>query len=128
MLRNPCLPPPEEWFTAKTFDQLIKKHAKDCDLVISTIGLPQDFGRMAFWTMKKRPKLALTSCSVYNLRRALERGAVIGAVSYDPTKPYDEDPAPEDPETAFQKRYLLLTPKNTKSIAQQHPSLFAANV
>ena len=125
---EPMFIPLEEWFTAKTFDQLIKKHAKECDLVISTIGLPQDLGRMAFWTMKKRPKLALTGGSVYNLRQALETGAVIGAITYDPSKTYDDDPPPKDLGAAFQKRYLLLTPKNTKSIAQQHASLFATSM
>lgn len=125
---EPMFMPLEEWFNAEAFDQLIKKHAGGCDLVVSTIGLPQDLGRMAFWTMRKRPKLALTSCSVYNLRRALETGAVISAVSYDPSKVYDDDPPPEDPEAAFQKRYLLLTPQNARSIAQQHADLFSASM
>ncbi|MBT3377333.1 MAG: hypothetical protein HN742_06645 [Lentisphaerae bacterium] len=122
---EPMFMPLEEWFTAQAFDELVRKHGRTCDLIVSTIGLPQDLGRMAFWKMKKRPKLALASGSVYNLRRALATGAVTAAVSHDPSRIYDEEEAPKDPAAAFARRYLLITPDNTKALAEKHSSLFA---
>jgi len=118
------LPPLEFWFTAKIFDDLVKKNADKCDIIITTIGLPMDLGAMKFWTMKKRPDLALASGSVYELKKAIAGKAIVAAVTYNPKAVYDEKNPPADLDAAFDKRYLLVTPDNISTIAGQYGDLF----
>lgn len=118
------LPPLEFWFTAKIFDELVKKNSDKCDLIITTIGLPMDLGAMKFWTMKDRPNLALASGSVYELKKAIAGKAIVAAVTYNPKAVYDEKPPPSDLDAAFDKRYLLVTPENVATVAGEYGDLF----
>lgn len=118
------LPPLEFWFTAKIFDEMVKKNTDKCDLIVTTIGLPMDLGAMKFWTMKKRPNLALASGSVYELKKAIAGEAIVAAVTYNPKAVYDEKNPPADLDAAFDKRYLLVTPENIASVAGQYGDLF----
>jgi len=118
------LPPLEFWFTGKLFDQLVTDNKDKCDLIITTIGLPMDLGAMKFWEMKDRPKLALASGSVYELKQAIKKGVIVGAVTYNPKAVYDEKPPPSDLDAAFDKRFLLVTPENVDTVAREHRDLF----
>jgi len=79
---------------------------------------------MKFWTMKKRPDLALASGSVYELKKAIAGKAIVAAVTYNPKAVYDEKPPPADLDAAFDKRYLLVTPDNVLTVAGEYGDLF----
>jgi hypothetical protein len=117
--------PLEEIMTAKEFDALVKKHPHS-NLIISMIGLPRDADKMKLWKKEesKRPKIALLNGDIHNLGRAIKAGFIVAAVSYKPGVKFTEDPCPEDPEKAFEERYIIITPKNIEAIAKKYPRLF----
>jgi len=118
------VPPMEFWFTAELFDALVAKYKGQIDMVITTIGLPQEPGAMTFWNLQPRPKLAITGGSVYKLKKAIKSGAVVAAVTYNPKAVYDEKPPPSDLDKAFDKRFLLITPENLDKIAAEYGEVF----
>jgi len=118
------LPPLEFWFTGKLFDQLVTDNKDKCNLIITTIGLPMDLGAMKFWKMKDRPKLALASGSVYELKAAIKQQMVVAAVTYNPKAVYDEKAPPSNLDAAFDKRFLLVTSENVDEVAGAHKDLF----
>jgi len=122
------LPPPEYWFTPQVFDKLVTEHAMDCDLIITTVGLPMDQRSMRFWRMKNRPRLAVSlggmTPSLAELRMAIAEDAVPGFVAYSPDAVFDGKRPPKDLDDAFAKRYLLVTPDNVNDLAGKYPDLF----
>jgi len=114
------MPPMEYWLTPKIFDSLIKKHAKECDMVISTIGLPQQYGKLKFWKMSKRPKLVLAGGSVYELKQLFAGKYIAAAVTYNPDAVYKDEAPPSDVTKAFDQRYLLITPENLSTVLQKY--------
>jgi hypothetical protein len=129
---NVKVPPPEgvtnpeeiemfpmwERMRAEHFDNLLREH-KDCDLIISMIGLPYDVGEMEIWRMAEedRPKVALLFADVHNLGRAIYAG-YLTALTYKPGVKFTEDPAPSDAREAFNKRYIILNKENVKDYRQ----------
>ncbi|OGV34418.1 MAG: hypothetical protein A2020_05085 [Lentisphaerae bacterium GWF2_45_14] len=105
-----------EMMRAEHFDNLLKEHP-ECNLVISLIGLPYDVGEMSIWTMDEntRPKVALLFADVHALKRAIDADYLI-ALTYKPGVKFSEDPAPKDPQKAFDQRYIILTKDNVKSV------------
>lgn len=105
-----------EMMRAEHFDNLVKEH-EDCNLIISLIGLPYDVGEMSIWTMdeKDRPKVALLFADVHALRRAIQADYLI-ALTYKPGVKFSEDPAPKDPEKAFDLRYIILSKDNVDKV------------
>ncbi|OGV63272.1 MAG: hypothetical protein A3K19_12865 [Lentisphaerae bacterium RIFOXYB12_FULL_65_16] len=116
--------PLEYWFTAELFDKLVSKYSKQADLVITTIGLPQDVSAMKFWQMNPRPKLAMASGSVYELKKAFKGQAIVAAVTYSPKAQYKDKPAPNDMDEAFNERFLLITPESIDTVCGEFPELF----
>jgi hypothetical protein len=116
--------PLEYWFTAELFDKLVNRYAKQADMVITTIGLPQDVAAMKFWTLNPRPKLAMASGSVYELKKAFKGQAIVAAVTYSPKAQYKDQPAPKDMDAAFNERFLLITPENIDTVCGEFPELF----
>jgi hypothetical protein len=110
--------PMMERMRAEHFDELIKEH-KDCNLVISLVGLPYDVGEMEIWRMDEsdRPKMALLFADVHNLGRAIWAG-YLTALTYRPGVKFTEDPAPDDPREAYKKRYVILTKDNVKDFRE----------
>lgn len=119
------LPPMEYWLTPAAFDGLVAKH-KDCDLVVSTIGLPSKFGQMKLWrkVQSKKLKIALGGGSIYELGKLFAMKYITAAVAYNPKAVYDDSKPPSDLDEAFKKRYLLVTPENARQLAQQYTGLF----
>lgn len=117
--------PLEEIMTAKEFDAVVKKNPQ-ANLVISMIGLPRDADKMQLWKMEeaKRPKVALLTGDIHSLGRAIKAGFIVAAVSYRPGVKFTEDPCPDDPEKAFEERYIIITPKNVEATAKKYPNLF----
>ena len=116
--------PQESYFTAEVFDRLVKKYAGKVDLVVTTIGLPQDMAKMEFWHMSSRPRLALAGGSVHELKNAFSTGAIVAAVAYSPCARYSDKPPASGVSEAFAERFLLITPENIEEISRQFPELF----
>lgn len=114
----------EEMMKAEHFDKLFEKN-RDCNLIISMIGLPYDVGEMQLWSMPKetRPQMALLFADVHNLKNAIRAGYII-ALSYKPGVKFSEEDAPDDPQKAFDKRYIIITPKNVMELDEKYPGFF----
>ncbi len=101
--------------SAKNFDKIIENN-KDCEVVISTIGLPLDIEKMKIWEMKEidRPKLGLLNVRIKVLRQAIRADYISAAVWKKPN--YRPDPnlkkLPEDLKKTFDLKYLMITPEN----------------
>jgi hypothetical protein len=111
--------PMMEMMKAEHFDNLLAEH-KDCDLVVSLVGLPYDVGEMSIWTMDdaERPQVALLFADVHNLKRAIQAD-YITALTYKPGVKFSEDAAPEDPRKAFELRYVILDKDNVEDFSDK---------
>ncbi len=107
-------------FDAEWLDNQIMEH-RDCPLVISFLGLPQDYSQMKSLTGEDTPAFILVNqfwpIGDDDLRRLLKEERIAayvrpknnwwGAWGRNPVMPKDE-------KTAFQQRYVLMTPENVK--------------
>ena len=118
------MPPMEYWFTAEVFDNIVAEYKDQCNLVITTVGLPRDLQAMNYWNLEGAPKIAVASGSIYELKNVIQGGYVVAAVCYSPKAVYDEKPPPSNLDEAFDKRFLLVTPENVSRLAQTHSDLF----
>jgi hypothetical protein len=119
--------PMNEMLKAKDYNDVINKHT-DCNLIVSFIGLPMDVEELTLWSMPadKRPKLGLINCAYHNLKTAIKAGVVAAVVGINPTAKFDEQPAPKDPQAAFDRRYILITPENVVKISETYKNMFEA--
>lgn len=113
-----------EMMKAEDFNKLIDKN-KSCNMVISLIGLPMDMGGLKLWEQfeddpKKTPKLVIVNGDISMMYPAIKSGLVPAVVTHNPDARYTEDPAPADPQAAFDVRYLLITTKNVDEIAKKY--------
>ena len=116
--------PLEEMMTAQDFDKIIAKHPK-CNLIISMIGLPRDASTMKLWTQQSaRPALALLNGDVHSLKNAITAGYINAVVIYRPGVKFTEDACPEDPQEAFDQRFIIVTPKNIEELSLKYKNLF----
>ncbi|MEA2011585.1 MAG: hypothetical protein U9O87_00650 [Verrucomicrobiota bacterium] len=122
------VPPIEYWFTAKIFNEVIEKN-KDCDLIISLVGLPpsqKELSQIKLWSMKEgeRPKLAIINTPVYDLMPLFTEKLISVAVSYNPNAVYDEEQPPKEVRAAFDKRYILITDDNVADVSAKFSGMF----
>ena len=109
---------------AKDFNALEKTYKPT--LIVTLVGLPTDLGELKIWEEatddpKRAPKLAVINGSLSNLYKAIKSETIIAAVRYKPSVIVDEnDVCPSDLAKAFEKRYLLITPKNVDKIKKQY--------
>ena len=101
---------------AKEYEAVILKH-KDCNLIISLVGLPREFWKMGIWRWNDlaRPKLAFLEGEPRILMNFIKKGQVCLFAAYKPGWTYVPD-APADPELAFAMRYLLIGEKGVYQI------------
>ncbi len=117
--------PIEFWLTPEKFDAMLEPHLKGADLVITTIGLPMDVGKLKFWQVKPQPpKMVIASGNISNLAEAIKAGFVAAAVTFNPKATYDNQKPPSNLDEAFAKRYLLVTPETVEQTAKEFPNLF----
>jgi hypothetical protein len=116
--------PIEFWLTAEKFDEMMAPYLDKCDMVITTIGLPMDVGRMKFWSLSSRPKMVVASGSILELKKAIEGKAVVAALTFNPKAKFDNERPPKKLDDAFAKRYILITPENVNQVAEEIPELF----
>ncbi len=107
------------------FDLLIDKYP-DCNLIISLISLPKDISKMAVFKLKPeiRPKIALLSSNISMMKERISKGEISVAVITRPDYVPGKNKLPKDIESAFDKRYLMVTPENVKLVAAEHPEVF----
>lgn len=124
-MEGEMLPPLEYWYTAKIFDKIVGEHKDDIDIVITTIGLPQDARNSKILRNKKdRPLIAILNGSIYDLRGAFQPDMVVAAITYNPNAEYGDDSIPKDLDEAFNKRFLLVTPDNLSQVTSGSPDIF----
>ncbi|MFA7230608.1 MAG: hypothetical protein WC071_05010 [Victivallaceae bacterium] len=108
-----------ELMTAKDFDSALASHS-DCTVVISTVGLPRDAGRMKLWNMPeaKRPKLILMGIpDPTGMKAAITKGLISAIVTISPTAKFTEDAPPSDLQETFNLRYVLIDKDNLSKYA-----------
>lgn len=118
--------PIQEIMTAQLVTDAIAKYP-DVTMLVTFVGLPRNFQEMDIWHEEdetKMLKVALISGQIYQLGPEIQSGQIVAAVTHNPGAKYDESKAPLDPQAAFDKRYLLITPENIAEIAQKYPGLF----
>jgi len=109
---------------AKDFNALVKISRPS--VIVSLVGLPDDFQKLKIWAMyeekpEKTPKLAIINGDISRLFSAIKTGIVAAVVRYKPDVFVDEnDFCPSDYKKAFEKRYLLITPKNVEKIKKKY--------
>ena len=118
----------EEIMTAQDWNKMLAKH-KSCNIIISTVGLPQNAGDLKLWkefekNQKKCPKLVIVSGDVSLLAPFIKIGLVPAVIAYKPGVKYTDEPPPADLEKVFNMRYLLVTKKNLDQIMKQYPRIF----
>ncbi|MFT5129165.1 MAG: hypothetical protein ACI8W8_002787, partial [Rhodothermales bacterium] len=99
----------------------------DHDVIVSLLGLPENYMEMAFWDLADdvRPKLVLTEGAVYELRRAVSADYISAVIVRNPDfRQRRHAPAPTDYREAFDERFLLVTPRTIDDIAAAHSHLF----
>lgn len=117
--------PMDDMIGAEAFDKMMGSH-KACDLVISMISLPFDFANMKFWKTpaSEHQKLALLESDPYMLKDGIKKGYIVAMVAYKPNIKFTEDPAPKEPQKAFDERFMVITPENLASVEKEFPNFF----
>jgi len=123
-MEGEMLPPLEYWYTGKILTKLLDEYTGKYDMIITTIGLPQDAARMKLWTSADKPKVVIANGSIYELKGAIKSGMIVGAVTYNPNAEYDDKPVPKDLDEAFDKRFLLVTPANVDEVTSKYGDIF----
>jgi hypothetical protein len=127
--------------TADDFNKIIKAN-RDCDVIICMVSLPfsedelykldsfslvEDEDNPGVWIRdpeKKYPLLGIYNGYIGNLGQFFDEG-LIGAMSiWKPNPTIDELPVPDDLQAAFDKRFLIISSDNIKSIRTNFPKLF----
>jgi hypothetical protein len=113
-------------FTAADMDAIIAGQTGHT-VVISLLGLPADFIQMDYWDLEEdiRPRLVLVDVGVYELRRAISADFISAVVTRNPSYKFDRrEEIPAGHQEAFDRRYLLVTPRTVDEIADTHGGLF----
>lgn len=113
-----------EWFTAAYFDMLLAKYPGDYTVVISLAGLPEDAQAMRCLKDPKGVKFATVFGSLYKLHPIMTAGRFIADVQHRRVPNPQAEPPDEDIVTSFERRFLLITPKNMAELKQKYPDLF----
>ena len=115
----------ETWYTKAVLEKMMK--GKDADIIITTIGLPMGVGCAGNEfdaNCLKGKKVVFAGGSIYEHRRAFAAGCLVAAVTYKPNAEYDEKPMPKELQTAFDKRFLLITSENYELMTSVYPDIF----
>ena len=117
------LPPLEYWFTGKMLDEVLAPYKGKYDIVVTQIGLPKKgLKNSTVWT--SGVKFAFANGDICERYQSIVDGTIVAAVTYNPKALYSDSPPPVDPDKAFDKRYLLLTPENVKQMRADYPEIF----
>jgi hypothetical protein len=107
---------------ATDFDRLLAEYP-NCTLIISFVGLSQNPADMAIWKSaepNEQPRFVLFRSDVRPYREAIRAGVIQAAVVTRPGFEPGQGKVPQDPQAAFDRRFLLVTPENVDQIAAEH--------
>jgi len=117
----------QDIMTAETVNYTVAKYP-DINMIVSFIGLPYDLEHMNIWyeeDPEKRIKVALIGGNIFRTKSAIASGLIVMAVNYKPDLKFDTSgSAPEDPQEAFDKRYVMITPENINEFSEKYPKFF----
>lgn len=102
-------------------NNLIKKYP-ECDIFVSACGLPWKIHESDIWKKiikNDKPKFALIEGNIRNFYYPMKKEYIIMAVCEKPYWTYT-DKIPDDPELAFQQRYLLIDNENLDDIQMRY--------
>lgn len=111
---------------AKYYNKALSGQLNNCDLLIMLRNPPYDIEKLKVWQMSSPPKVALMHPGMLSkLKESISRGFITAVVTHKPDANNAlNKPVPKDMEEAFNKRYLLITPKNIDKINQKFKNLF----
>jgi hypothetical protein len=115
------------WFDAAFLDQLLAESTAAVEpptLIISLAGLPEDVVRLRALRTAAKPKLATISAPVHALHSLIARGDILAVVETHPSPNHEALPPREDVVTAFDRRFLLITPANLGEMKARYGGLF----
>lgn len=106
-----------DYIKANDFNKAIKKYTR-ANLIISLIGLPEDYDQINIWGMddKHRPKVALFGASLEEFKSDLENGFVNALVIYKQMDKSVNQLPPSNLKEAFNKRFKLITDDNVNEL------------
>ncbi len=111
------------------FARLIEQHA-DCEIVVSLIGLPANFGAQEVWKKAPPPRFALLLPDwrmVGNqqaIGRAFAAGKVVAAVINKPGAPDEIAATIGNSQEEFDRYFLFATPENVDRLLENYPQAF----
>ncbi|MCJ8329801.1 MAG: hypothetical protein HRT89_09570 [Lentisphaeria bacterium] len=97
------------------------------DLIISFIGLPIDFKNMSYWRRNYRnriPQFVILNSNPREFKPAIVAGHFVSILAKKPIRIDHDAPVPDDPNTAFDSRFIIITPENVDALHKQYPHLF----
>jgi hypothetical protein len=97
------------------FDNLLSKH-KDCDLIISLIGLPDDMKDLEIWSRRPPPVVALLNGDIKYIAKAIRRKRIVAAIIYKPNLKINREAPPDDSLKTFNERFIMITPDNIDEV------------
>ncbi len=114
------------WFSAEEFDRIILSHP-DAGTFISLVGLPHDLHNVRSQDkLEKMPRLVFFGGDLEYLGKAIEYDLVTAAVVRTPGSSLgaSSPPKPENVETEFFERFILVDSRNIRSTEYVFPVFF----
>ena len=114
---------PEEVMTAEAFGKMLNEHP-EADVIVVTSQIPYNLEETSWWKQppgKRRPLAVASGGMPPHTMSLMKNGDLLAVVMHNPDFRYEKDKKlPEDPEVAFQERYVLITPKNVAELADRY--------
>ena len=127
---DPASTTPLSYLVAEdALDRLIREHP-ECALVVSLIGLPANLAGAEFWGRTNAPKFALLlpDWRIVGdgpvVQSAWKSGKIVAAVLNKPGSPAEQSAVEKESQTAFDRRFLLVTAENFDEVQRAFPRLF----
>jgi len=117
-----------DYLTPSFFDETVDTYPQ-CGLVVSTTGLPREFGKMKFWAKEEseRPKLVLVNTPLAPIIKPLKLGVISAVVVTNPGLKKQEELAGKAPKEVFDACCLVIRAENLSEMEQAYPILFPAS-
>lgn len=113
--------------TESAFSEVIQQN-RDCDVVVSLIGLPANVPAFKEWSQAGAPRFALLLPDWRmiggpgEIKRAFSQKKLVAAVVNKPNAPADAGTG--EARAIFDRRFLLVTAENVEQLLNEHPAAF----
>ena len=113
--------------TESAFSEVIQQH-RDCDVVVSLIGLPANLRAFKEWAQAGPPRFALLLPDWRmiggpdEIKRAFSQKKLVAAVVHKPNAPAEAGTG--EARAIFDRRFLLVTAENVEQLLNEHPATF----